>query len=699
MKINSLLAFLFFINCSLFAQKKQPCFTLNFSPQASSANNGQELDNLDSFLQNAESFSAKISSYTNDFRDNLENQKLVQIRLQSILEFLEQRVAPLEKVELSHQLEDKNTKGNSWIKICITINPKTQKKGGKEKNNLNNKPNLSALVLTELEKSQTQRIILDNSRAQIVKGEQGTQFFIPAQAFTDSKGKNYSGKVSLELIEIYSPAQRALLASPTVSNGQILQTGGTFYLGAKDSLGNLLANKPDKQIYASFADERQSLPDMRIYTAERVPGQPLNWQPTNDLIRTDSSRQSLQKLVLADAVRQFHRELQKTYKEAQPLIKSAAELKNTCYGLQSASDKNGNPAKSLHTTEKQASIYSQHLNAFRNFFQTCSLTELLDIFQKLQTHNHNLKQTLTLHGEQVKNLYQQLSVLSVKINSNRPCFAPDWMERWQFLQERLNGYQSEGEHYESEAATSIFWENIRALEEIYADSIPESMPSAKERKHLGAFLHHNHDTKVSLHRLFTDLNHISKELESYEQKMNELQQIEAEILACAANIDQERKAQGLIGQSDSLLLALNSEGKLPPATVFERSAPIRINVWTNCDRPFNPLKDITVSVNLNPARPIKFKLDKKFNQPNTAQAYLHATERDFTLNLRRVQGGIWESDPLAPNQMYELNLLEIKDDKTVRVYSKKGKLSQLEKAKIELKEIKISELAAFLANK
>ena len=214
---------------------------------------------------------------------------------------------------------------------------------------------------------------------------------------------------------------------------------------------------------------------------------------------------------------------------------------------------------------------------------------------------------------------------------------------------------------------------------------------------LGSFLHDNHKNKVSLHRLFVDLTHIGKELQGYENAMQKLQQLERKILTYSSHIDQQRQQKGMIGQSDSLLLAVQATGKILAKEVFSRSAPISINVWTNCDRAYNP--DIYVKIDLTPARALRLKLDKKFKNSAQAQVYLHANERDFTLNLTQMQGGVWKSNPIEPNQKYELQLIEIKDAQTVRVYSKTGRFSQLEKAKIELKELKINELAAFLAKK
>src|SRR5262245_58860910 len=64
----------------------------------------------------------------------------------------------------------------------------------------------------------------------IITGPRGTQIAIPANSLKDSVGLPPPGNVNVAMREVYDIKTMVLSHTPTTSNGNILQSGGMFYL-------------------------------------------------------------------------------------------------------------------------------------------------------------------------------------------------------------------------------------------------------------------------------------------------------------------------------------------------------------------------------------------------------------------------------------------------------------------------------------
>jgi len=84
-----------------------------------------------------------------------------------------------------------------------------------------------------------QNFTINSSIYNEIVGENGVKIMVPANSFEDANGNIVSGNVSLELIEILDQKSMILLNKPTVSNGEILVSGGQIKLTVTQS-GNKL---------------------------------------------------------------------------------------------------------------------------------------------------------------------------------------------------------------------------------------------------------------------------------------------------------------------------------------------------------------------------------------------------------------------------------------------------------------------------
>jgi hypothetical protein len=65
-----------------------------------------------------------------------------------------------------------------------------------------------------------------------ITGAQGTKVSFPKNSFVNMANQPVSGDIQIELIEIYDQASMILSDKQTVSNGQLLISGGEIFLGA-----------------------------------------------------------------------------------------------------------------------------------------------------------------------------------------------------------------------------------------------------------------------------------------------------------------------------------------------------------------------------------------------------------------------------------------------------------------------------------
>ena len=118
------------------------------------------------------------------------------------------------------------------------------------------------------------------NQAQEIRGNAGTVLKIPANAFVHPSGQAISGTVELSLREMYNPAALIFNNAPTVANGQILSSGGSFELLVQQNGADLrLAN--GAQIGVEVPTDSLD-PNMELFaTNSRDTNNQVAWQAQN----------------------------------------------------------------------------------------------------------------------------------------------------------------------------------------------------------------------------------------------------------------------------------------------------------------------------------------------------------------------------------------------------------------------------------
>lgn len=130
---------------------------------------------------------------------------------------------------------------------------------------------------------------IDSRRDTVIETESGIVVAIPRQAFTDKEGEAPQGTIELELKEALNPAQIISAGLSTSSNGELLETGGMFYINAKQQ-GKQLRLKKEKQLLVEIPTD-DFKENMLLFEGKRKQDGNINWiNPTaieNYLIPTD----------------------------------------------------------------------------------------------------------------------------------------------------------------------------------------------------------------------------------------------------------------------------------------------------------------------------------------------------------------------------------------------------------------------------
>ena len=128
--------------------------------------------------------------------------------------------------------------------------------------------------------SGTESFVIDNSADTIIETEEGVVFGIPANAF-----KSENKKIRLEIKTAISPDKIMLQGLSTISNGQLLQTAGMFYINgyANEKPVSLV-----KKINVSVPTDKVN-PDMQLFDGVQDTSGRINWvnpKPIEKRLRT-----------------------------------------------------------------------------------------------------------------------------------------------------------------------------------------------------------------------------------------------------------------------------------------------------------------------------------------------------------------------------------------------------------------------------
>jgi len=120
----------------------------------------------------------------------------------------------------------------------------------------------------------SQFFLLNGKRDTVVETKGGIVLAIPAKSFFKSTGELVNDQIELEVKEALNPLDIMRAGLSTTSNGELLRTGGMFYVNARINGENL--NIKGKGIYANIpTNERDK--DMMLFDGKRTQDGQINW--------------------------------------------------------------------------------------------------------------------------------------------------------------------------------------------------------------------------------------------------------------------------------------------------------------------------------------------------------------------------------------------------------------------------------------
>jgi hypothetical protein len=120
-----------------------------------------------------------------------------------------------------------------------------------------------------------QKFILDPTKDTVIETNGGIVMAVPANCFLDANGQPVSGEIELEVKEALNAAPIMQGGLSTTSGDKLLETGGMFYLNARQD-DNSLKIDPSKGVYAEVPTQEVK-PGMMLFEGKRMPDGSIDW--------------------------------------------------------------------------------------------------------------------------------------------------------------------------------------------------------------------------------------------------------------------------------------------------------------------------------------------------------------------------------------------------------------------------------------
>jgi mono/diheme cytochrome c family protein len=116
---------------------------------------------------------------------------------------------------------------------------------------------------------------LDAEKDTVVETKDGIVIAIPANSFLDANGNPAKGKIDLEVKEALNAADIMKAGLNTKSGDQLLETGGMFYVNARQD-GASLKIDPKNPLYAEIPTN-EVIPGMQLFEGKRLANGSIDW--------------------------------------------------------------------------------------------------------------------------------------------------------------------------------------------------------------------------------------------------------------------------------------------------------------------------------------------------------------------------------------------------------------------------------------
>jgi len=120
-----------------------------------------------------------------------------------------------------------------------------------------------------------QKFELDAEKDTVIETTDGIVIAIPANSFINTNGKPVRGKIELEVKEALKPSDILKAGLSTKSGEKLLETGGMFYVNARQNGASLQIN-PNNPLYAEVPTD-ETKPNMQLFEGKRLPDGTIDW--------------------------------------------------------------------------------------------------------------------------------------------------------------------------------------------------------------------------------------------------------------------------------------------------------------------------------------------------------------------------------------------------------------------------------------
>lgn len=134
-------------------------------------------------------------------------------------------------------------------------------------------------TLSSLDKS-NQSYRVSGTEPSTVTGLGGTMIRINPNDLETATGQPITGDIEVNLKELDGPAKMGLAGTPTMSNGEMLVSGGSYYFGMSSG-GQEVKLKEGKSMEVTLPQLENTEPDMELFVGEVDKNGNVNWQPVN----------------------------------------------------------------------------------------------------------------------------------------------------------------------------------------------------------------------------------------------------------------------------------------------------------------------------------------------------------------------------------------------------------------------------------
>jgi hypothetical protein len=128
------------------------------------------------------------------------------------------------------------------------------------------------------QKKKTQKFTINANENNVIYGSKGTKVSLGGGTLRTMTGQKVTGNVTLELKEVTELSEMIVNNAPTVSNGQILTSGGEVYVTASQN-GAQLKLDDNASFFVSIAAPRGTTDSMNVFTGRDSSGT-IVWTPT-----------------------------------------------------------------------------------------------------------------------------------------------------------------------------------------------------------------------------------------------------------------------------------------------------------------------------------------------------------------------------------------------------------------------------------